>query len=172
MAELHLVDGYNVLHKCRKLKGLSYHDLETAREALIDRLAHFCVQTGTRVTIVFDGQGPQVAQNVAHNRGVGTLEVLFSPEQLTADAVIERMVYEAPRKLDIIVVTNDRGVRDLCRGMGALVMDAQHFLTSVQESRQETSDRLRHTRQPSPHHLEDRLDNGSLDALKKLRDKL
>lgn len=172
MSELHLVDGYNVLHKCRWLTGLLRQDLETAREALIDRLAHYCSQTGTRVTIVFDGRGPQVAQHVAHNRGVASLEVLYSPAQLTADAVIERMVYETPRKMDVVVVTNDRGVRDLCRGMGALVMDAQHFLNSIQESRRETSETLERTRQPTPHHLQDRLDSDSMDVLKKLRDKL
>lgn len=172
MAELHLVDGYNVLHKCRRLIGLSRQDLETAREALIDRLAHYCSQTGTRITIVFDGRGPQVTQTVAHNRGVASLNVLYSPAQLTADAVIERMVYEAPRKMDVVVVTNDRGVRDLCRGMGSLVMDPQHFLNSIEESRRETSETLTRTRNPSPHHLEDRLDDGALDALRKLRDQL
>lgn len=172
MAELHLVDGYNVLHKCRWLKGLLRQDLETAREALIDKVAHFCVQTGARVTIVFDGRGRQVSERVDHNRSVGSLEVLYSPAKLTADAVIERMVYEMPRKMEVVVVTNDRGVRDLCRGMGALVMDAGNFLNSIQESRQDTSEALKRTRQVNPHHLEDRLDEDAIAMLEKLRKKL
>ena len=172
MSELHLVDGYNVLYKCSWLKGLLRQDLETAREALIDRVAHYCAQSGTRVTIVFDGRARQVTENVAHNRSVGSLEVLYSPAQLTADSVIERMVYETPRKMDVVVVTNDRGVRDLCRGMGSLVMDAENFLRCLQESRRDTSETLQRTRPPTPHHLQDRLDSGSMDILERLKKKL
>ena len=172
MSEIHLVDGYNVLHKCRTLKGLLRADLETAREALIDKVAHHCAQTGTRVTIVFDGRARQNTERVAHNRNVGSLEVLYSPAQLTADSVIERMVYESPRKMEVVVVTNDRGVRDLCRGMGALVMDAANFLQSIEESGRSTSEQLQRTRQNSPHHLEDRLDSEAIEQLKRLRKKL
>ena len=74
--------------------------------------------------------------------------------------------------MDVVVVTNDRGVRDLCRGMGALVMDAGNFLNSIQESRQDTSEALQRTRQVKPHHLEDRLDEDALALLEKLRKKL
>ena len=172
MSEIHLVDGYNVLHKCAWLKGLLRHDLETAREALIDKIAHYCAQTGTRVTIVFDGRGQKVAETVAHNRSVGSLQVIYSPAQKTADTIIERMVYESPRKMEVVVVTNDRGVRDLCRGMGSLVMDAGNFLQSIQESSRATTERLQHIRRPSPHHLQDRLDPDSMDRLAQLRKKL
>lgn len=172
MSELHLVDGYNVLHKCGWLKSLLRQDLETAREALIDKVAHYCVQTGARVTIVFDGRGQKVPETVEHNRSVSSLQVLYSPAKLTADAVIERMVYETPQKMDVIVVTNDRGVRDLCRGMGALVMDAQNFLNSIRDCSRDTSETLQRTRQPSPHHLQDRLDADSMARLERLRKKL
>ncbi len=172
MSELHLVDGYNVLHKCSWLKSLLNHDLETAREALIDKVAHYCAQSGTRVRIVFDGRGRQIPESVAHNRSVGNLEIMYSPAQLTADSVIERMVYETPRKMDVIVVTNDRGVRDLCRGMGSLVMDAENFLRSIRESSRDTSETLQRTRQPSPNHLQDRLDETSMDVLERLKKKL
>tara|TARA_R110001592_G_scaffold188853_3_gene434257 strand:+ start:237 stop:755 length:519 start_codon:yes stop_codon:yes gene_type:complete len=172
MSELHLVDGYNILHKCSWLKSLLRHDLETAREALIDKVAHFCSHSGTRVTIVFDGRGRKIPEKVAHNRSVGSLKILYSPSQLTADSVIERMVYETPRKMDVVVVTNDRGVRDLCRGMGALVMDAQNFLSCIQESSRATSETVKRTQAPMPHHLGDRLDASSLEALDRLRKKL
>jgi len=172
MSELHLVDGYNVLHKCGWLKSLLRQDLETAREALIDKVAHYCVQTGARVTIVFDGRGPQLPEHVAHNRGVPSLAVIYSPAKLTADAVIERMVYESPQKMSVIVVTNDRGVRDLCRGMGSLVMDAQNFLNSIRDCSRDTSETLQRTRQGTPHHLQDRLGPDSIARLEQLRKKL
>lgn len=172
MAEILLVDGYNVIHQSRKLQHLLNQDLETAREGLIDKVAHYCIQTGKRVTLVFDGRGPKVVQKVAHNRSVPNLEVLYSPGHLTADAVIERMVYKKVRKMDAVVVTNDRGVRDLCRGMGALVMDANHFLQSLQETRADIGETVRNTRKPAPINVEDRLDERGRAFLEQLRDKL
>jgi len=172
MAEVHLVDGYNVIHQSQKLLHLIRQDMETAREAFIDKVAHFCIQTGKHVIIVFDGRGPQIVQKVAHNRNVPTLEVLYSPGHLTADAVIERMVYQSPRKMDVVVVTSDRGVRDLCRGMGALVMDTPNFLSSLEESKSSIRETVTSTRKPSPSHLEERLDAASLAKLAALRKKL
>lgn len=172
MAEILLVDGYNVLHQSHKLLHLVRQDMETAREALIDKVAHYCIQTGRRVTIVFDGRGPKITQKVAHNRAVPTLEVLYSPGHLTADAVIERMVYQKARKMDAIVVTSDRGVRDLCRGMGALVMDANNFLQSLQETRADIGETVRNTQKPAPINVEDRLDDTSRKILERLRKKL
>lgn len=172
MSEIHLVDGYNVIHQSQKLLHLIRQDMETAREAFIDKVAHFCVQTGKHVVVVFDGRGPQIVQKVAHNRSVPSLEVLYSPGHLTADAVIERMVYQSPRKMDVVVVTSDRGVRDLCRGMGALVMDAPNFLSSLDETRTAIRETVTNTRKPAPSHLEERLDSASLERLAALRKKL
>ena len=172
MPETLLVDAYNVLHQSSKLQRLVRQDLETAREALIDKVAHFCIQTGKRVLLVFDGRGAQVSQKVEHYRSVPSLEVIYSPGHLTADAVIERMVFQMPRKMDAVVVTSDRGVRDLCRGMGALVMDTSHFLQSLQEARVDTGETVRNTRTPSPINVEDRLDETSRAILEKLRKKL
>lgn len=172
MAEIHLVDGYNVIHQSQKLLHLIRQDMETAREAFIDKVAHFCVQTGKHVVVVFDGRGPRIVQKVAHNRSVPSLEVLYSPGHLTADAVIERMVYQSPRKMDVVVVTSDRGVRDLCRGMGALVMDTPNFLSSLEETRSAIRETVTNTRKPTPSHLEERLNSASLERLAALRKKL
>ena len=172
MSEILLVDGYNVIHQSQKLQHLVRQDLETAREALIDKVAHYCIQTGKHVVIVFDGRGPRVVQRSAHNRAVPTMEVLYSPGHLTADAVIERMVYQKERKMDAVVVTSDRGVRDLCRGMGALVMDANNFLQSIQETRADVGQTVRNTQKPAPINVEDRLDSASLARLEQLRKKL
>lgn len=172
MAEKLLVDGYNVLHHSRKLQRLMRQDMETAREALIDKVAHYCIQTGHQVTIVFDGRGLQVVQKVAHYRSVPSMDVLYAPGHLTADAVIERMVYQEPRKMEVAVVTSDRGVRDLCRGMGALVMDANHFLQSIQATRTDVGETVRNTRKPAPVNVEDRLNEASRSILEQLRKKL
>ena len=103
---------------------------------------------------------------------ISTGTLALPAARLTADAVIERMVYKTPRKMDVVVVTSDRGVRDLCRGMGALVMDAANFLSSLEETRSSIRETVTNTRKPAPAHLEERLDSDSLARLQALRKKL
>ncbi len=166
------IDGYNVLHKSRLLRPLAMQDFESAREGLIDKVATLCMATGRHATIVFDGQGRHLPEVMAHYRGVPHLKVLYSPSMHTADTIIERIVYKLPNRLEAVVVSNDRGLRDACRFMGALVMEADHFLETVRESRRDISQSLAHRRRSSPNHLEKRLDADALGYLQRLKKKL
>jgi len=166
------IDGYNVLHKSATLRPLMMQDFESAREALIDKVAHFCTATGKEATIVFDGQARHRPEIAPHQRGVRGLHVLYSPHSISADTVIERAVYKAPHRIDLVVVSNDHGLRDLCRNMGALVMQADNFLATVRESRSDIRAALARTRPISPPVLEDHLDADTVARLKALRDKL
>jgi len=173
MAEHYYIDGYNVLHKSSLLRPLVSEDFEAAREALIDKVANFCVSTGKRATIVFDGLGRHQPEKSLDNRGVSKLEVFYSPATLSADAVIERRIYREQQKLEAVVVSNDRGLRDLCRGMGALTMEADHFLASVREVRRESAERYESKpRTTMDGHLEDRLNGDALARLMALKEKL
>lgn len=173
MSTHYYIDGYNVLHKSAVLRPLALHDFETAREALIDKVAQFCVISGKRASIVFDGRGQhhQHPEAVEHFREAPGLEVLYSPTKLSADAVIERRVYQEPKRLDVVVVSNDRGLRDLCRNLGALTMEADHFLSTMIETRQQSGGSLQDTRRlDTAACIEDHLDpetRARLEALKK-----
>jgi len=125
MAEHYLVDGYNVLHSSSVLRPLALRDFEAARESLIEKLVRFCSAANRAVTVVFDGRnadGTRRAQG--ETRSVPGLVIQYAPSQLSADTMIERIVYTTRQRLDCVVVSSDRGLRDLCRGMGALTMDA------------------------------------------------
>jgi predicted RNA-binding protein with PIN domain len=173
MAERYYIDGYNVLHKSSMLKSLVVHDLETAREAMIDKIGHYCAATGHEVTIVFDGRGLHKAEHQPHHRGVASLRILYAPGHLTADTVIEREVYKDPNRRGIVVVSNDFGLRSLCSGMGALTMGVDNFLQTVRETRGETNVRLESAKRNARiERLEDRLDEGGMARLKELREKL
>lgn len=172
MSDLYYVDGYNVLHKSKSLRSLVRQDLESAREALLERVGQFCISTGARVIIVFDGRGRFRTEIAPHHLRVPRLEVQFAPEHLTADAVIERIIYQRANRMDAIVVSNDRGLRDLCRGMGALTMEADSFLATVRQTRAEMSDHLAPKRETARGFLEDQLDKGTLSYLEELRRKL
>lgn len=128
----YLIDGYNVIFHCGVLTKLAKRDLDVARDALIGDVAAFCWATDQRATLIFDGQCqtfPERRAPAPHD----PVEVIFASKRHSADALIERKVYEAKDRMGIAVVTADRGVRDLCRGLGSLVIDPELFL---QEARQ------------------------------------
>lgn len=172
MATTYYIDGYNVLHKSRMLRPLMDTDAETAREGLLDKVAHFCSTSQAKVIVIFDGRSKQIPETVAHHRSVKNLVVRYAPHHITADTLIEREVYSRSNRLDVVVVSNDRGLRDLCSGMGALTMEADSFLTTCRESRTETSRAVTRQRKEQPAFIEDSLDPEALDKLKALRDRL
>jgi predicted RNA-binding protein with PIN domain len=166
------VDGYNVIYKSSVLRPLALQDYEAAREALIDMVAQLCAATHQHITIVFDGKAQHFPALPPHQRGAKTLHVVYSSNSLSADSVIEREVYKAPNRLELCVVSNDRGLRDLCRNMGALTMEADSFLATVNEVSQDIHQNLERTRAPAPASLQDVLDPESMERLRRLRDEL
>jgi len=166
------IDGYNVLHKSQAMRPLLKTSLESAREALIDRVAQFCIATSHEAILVFDGRTAHLAAESEHYRGVGNLTVIYAPAQHSADTEIERRVYQERDRLGVVVVSNDRGLRDLCRGMGALTMEADSFLASTRETRREMGEVLERTRKNRPAFLEDGLSDRDREALLRLKKKL
>lgn len=169
MGLTYYIDGYNVIHHCGRLKQLAQHNFETARDELMERVARFCSATEHAAKIVFDGadrnQAPPALGAIAPR-----LEVAYSSRHKTADALIERWVYMAESRRDIVVVTADRGIRQLCQGLGALVMSPDHFLAEVREvlSNAQTELHLAH-RLHKRYTLEDRLDEKTLLRLAKIK---
>ncbi|MDZ4860549.1 MAG: NYN domain-containing protein [Candidatus Hydrogenedentes bacterium] len=167
---IYYIDGYNVIYQCPRLLQLTRTDFESARDALVERVSRYSGTTGEPATIVFDGRG-QNAQQHAPSPGAPGLEVIYSPAHLTADAVIERYVYSAANRREIVVVTGDRGIRDLCRGLGSLVMSPEHFLTIVEETLTNSTSHMRANYEKfSTNFLEDRLGDDAREHLKRIKD--
>ena len=172
MALHYLIDGYNLLHVAPQIKGMLRHNLEAAREALIEQAAQFAAVSRHPVTLVFDGRGGHYAARHTHP-SAPSLEIVYSPERHSADTVIERLVYESPARSDLVVVTGDRGLRDLVRGLGAFSMQPESFLTTVWETRNRTSDQVEHDFSDAQlARLEERIDQSALALLRKLRGRL
>lgn len=172
MASTYVIDGYNLLHYVPRLKDLAHVHFEAARDELADLVAGFCTASGHRARIVFDGRGRQAEQaNPPHaSRGV---EIVYAAGHQSADAFIERMVYESGHRETFVVVSADRGILDTCQHMGAFVMRPENFLTSVREAqtllRRDVETERRANSETA---LQDRLEGPSLEALKRLRDSL
>lgn len=170
MPSIYYIDGYNVLHHSTELRSLVRQDLETAREGLIDKVSVFCMATGNQAHLVFDGRGLHQPERTPNHLGIKDFEVIYTPTGSTADAFIERAVYKAAHRLGLVVVSNDRSLRDLCRNMGALTMDADNFLGTVREARVDTSAMVAGTqRNTGLSQLEERLGRDTLERLEQLK---
>ena len=169
MPSTYYIDGYNVIHHSSLLKPLAVQNFEAARDALIEKVGRFCAATGSLAKIVFDGRGRQI-QPLSPSLQYPGLEVLYSPGHQSADTVIERIVYKSPNRRNVIVVSADRGIRDLCRGLNALVMEPDNFLASVREADTDTRITLERIGRPdSLLRVEERLDDAALAKLAKIR---
>lgn len=169
MARIFLVDGYNVLfHLAPGLPGFPPHS-QAARDDLTERLARFCAVTGAEVFLVFDGQGAS-AQGLTPASFAPGLRLLYTAGGQTADALIERMVFQTKDRAGLVVVTADRSIRNLCGSLGALVMGPAHFLATIMESRERVRHALdesrREVRLPE---MSERLDNPAREHMERIR---
>lgn len=119
-----IIDGYSLLHRDPSLKPLLRRDLETARQLLIRKVEQTAPDWAERITIVFDGQGERTSRTVPDAR----IEIVFAPSRLTADTVIERLVFAVADKEPVLVVTSDRAERQTVAAAGAETMSCGDFL--------------------------------------------
>ena len=172
MNSTYYIDGYNVIYHSSVLRPLALESFEIARDALIEKVARFCVASGHQVKVVFDGRGNR-SESTTPLSGAPGLEVLYSQGQQSGDAFIERTVYAAPNPRNVVVVSADRGIRDLCRNLNALVMDPDNFLASIRETDGDTRATIqRIQRGDSLNRIENRLDGTALDRLLKHKQEL
>ncbi len=169
VSETYYIDGYNLLHFAPRWKELADHDLEEARRALVIEVSKWCAGTDHTAKIIFDGAGART--EVSEQAGqVWGVEVLYTSRHTSADAIIERGVYDAPARESIVVVSADRGILDLCRGMGAMSMRPEYFLRSMNDTIGDTSARILNARSSKKMGtVEDLIDEADRENLKKLR---
>lgn len=171
MNAVYLIDAYNLMYRVPRVRDMMHSDFEAARDALVTLVISFCTASGNKAKVIFDGRGERQENSVPPLSGRG-VEVIFGPNHLTADAVIERMVYQSGARQAYVVVTGDRGIRDLCQHMGAFVMTPENFLTSLNEAQTSLREAVSAEKSKNIEMVEDRLDSDSLARLRALKDKL
>lgn len=172
MISSYYIDGYNVIYHSSVLKPLALENFEIARDALIEKVARFCVATGHHAKIIFDGRGRR-SQPFVPIAGAPGLEVVYSTGKQSADAFIERTVYAASNPRTIVVVSGDRGIRDLCRNLNALVIEPDNFLASIRETDGDTRATIQRTqRNDTLQRIENRLDDNAIGLLLKHKQEL
>ena len=133
-----IIDGYSLLHRDPELKPLLHKNLALARLLLIRKIERVADDLAQHTTVVFDGKGDPKHADITST----SLDIVFAPSNLTADTVIERLVYADPAPERILVVTSDRMERQTVAGAGADSMSCGDFL-DLCRSRKDTYDRPR-----------------------------
>ena len=120
-----IIDGYNLLHKWEPGEnGAFAGGLAAARHRLVRFIEHTARTLADRTVIVFDGR----AEGTDEALSAPDLEILFSGDGCSADALIERLVARVAGEARTLVVTSDRAERRIVLGAGAQAMSAAEFL--------------------------------------------
>ena len=120
-----IIDGYNLIYAWEDLKELADFSLEKARETLIDILSNYVAYTKTEVTLVFDAYLVKTADTREFERD--GLRVVYTKQDQTADAFIERLMFELGPNYDIKVVTGDQLIQFSAVRSGILRTTVKEF---------------------------------------------
>jgi predicted RNA-binding protein with PIN domain len=129
MKNIIIIDGYNVIHSWEELKEIASFNLEKAREALMDILSDYVAFTKAEVILVFDAY--LVRDGVGSDFMHDGYRVVYTKQDQTADAFIEKTMFELGPDYSIRVVTGDKLVQFAAVGSGILRMTAQEFSDDV-----------------------------------------
>ena len=124
-----ILDGYNLIYSWESLKEISVFSLEKARETLMDILSNYVAYTKTELVLVFD------AYLVKDGEGSDFLHdgyrVVYTKQDQTADAFIEKMMHELGPDYSIRMVTGDKLLQFSAVHSGISRMTAKEFEDEV-----------------------------------------
>lgn len=138
-----LVDGYNIIHAWKDLKGLLADenatreqqsiDLESARFKLLDIMSEYRVLKDTEIIVVFDAY--KIRGHVTEKMDYLGVHVVYTKEAETADQYISRFTIENSKNLDITVATSDGLIQLIIRGENSKLMTARELEADVKRLR-------------------------------------
>ena len=147
MNDILIVDGYNIIGAWGDLKKLRDVDLQSSRDALIDKMADYQGYTGTKVMIVFDAYTVHGIEKMKQSR----VEVIFTRKNQTADEKIEQLAIELRNiNTQIYVATSDYTEQWVIFGQGALRKSARELELEVQAMEQQVRRRTKDTKEQQP----------------------
>ena len=127
-----IVDGYNIIFAWEDLKDLSRQNIDAARDSLKDILCNYQGYRRCRLILVFDAY--KVRGNAGKKENYQGIEVVFTRQDETADAYIERLVHEIHDKYRVTVATSDGLVQQTVLSLGALRMSAAELKNQIDQT--------------------------------------
>ena len=120
-----IIDGYNMIYSWDNLKPLAAHNIEAARDALIDAISNYQGYRQIKILLVFDGY--RVPNNYGSSYRQGGLDVIYTRTGQSADQYIERKVHELKDKYRITVATSDGLIQNSILANGARRMSSKEL---------------------------------------------
>ena len=137
MADIWLFDGWNVLHGLSQRAGVLFKSLTP--DGLLSILSDFAAQQGCKILVLLDGHGPGGDHRLSWKTS-DRVTILYSQDQ-TADAVLERYLYDHRSQAQFSVVSDDGAIGRLAHGMGARVITTERFASMLNELRNERANK-------------------------------
>lgn len=131
MPEYVIIDGYNLLHTLGTRRSLGGPgNLQRARESLAGRIAaRMSPEQQARTTIVFDANNE--SRDYPASMVVQGIEVLFARDFEDADSMIEHMLKKHSAPQSLVVVSNDRRVRQAAERRRARAVDCESWFEGL-----------------------------------------
>lgn len=121
-----LIDGFNLFHAAQSVLPQGF---DLGRSQLMSRLGEWAEATGDKLTVVWDGTPPPPP--LARQLGDQRIREIYAGGSETADQRIAKLLESDTGTREIVVVSNDREVRQSARHYGARVDACEQFLKRV-----------------------------------------
>lgn len=148
-----IIDGYNLIRQSPELVDLEAQDLQSGRQALLQKLAAYRRVRHHRITVVFDGWASGELTE-GRDRYQGIL-IIYSRRGEPADEVIKRLAAREGQRA--LVVTSDREILDYAAYQGATAISVPEFesrlqlaMTGEEDLSAEEEPIFRHTHKKGP----------------------
>ena len=122
--EAMVVDGYNCIFSWEALSSYT-DDITVARERLIEYIFAYQAYCKHPIQLIFDGYKRK--ENMGSSFKQGGVEVIYTRTDITADAYIERLIYENKKKISYTVVTSDGLIQNAALASGARRMSSREL---------------------------------------------
>ena len=162
---VYLIDGYNLLHQI--LGHDAADDLEEERARLVDRIASYMGGTSDRAIVVFDAHSQVLQKTESATKNV---EVYFGSFSRSADSIIEKEAYDLSQGENVVVVSSDYALQQTIFRPNVVRRSSRQFAGDLQEHTKRIA--ISQKCITMGHRIEDRIDPGTVDRLKALRDGL
>lgn len=143
-----VVDGYNIIGAWDVLQTAKSQEIAHARDMLIEYMADYQAYTGERVIIVFDAY---YVEGMASKLTAFNVEIVYTKENETADACIERIVSDLKTvENQVYVATSDYAEQRTIFGRGALRKSARELYIEWKESKRQIEGNIKKHKSITP----------------------
>lgn len=138
--EYFLVDGYNMIFAWQELKELAEHNIDSARDRLLDIMCNYQGIRGCHLIVVFDAY--RVQNHRTEILDYHNIHVVFTKEAETADQYIEKFAHEHGKRYQVTVATSDGLEQIIIRGQGCALISARELQEEIGRQRREMQEEL------------------------------